>query len=337
MQENKLSVFVITRFGIGQRSKNFYNQELPYLENLLARSVLRQKEFITKWLVLIDVNTPNFVRERLLKLASKDLLHVHSHNPFFDGALMPDLSVILKDIGVKNGDKVITIRVDADDAISNNYVSSILDVLKAGDLINKYKEISVNAINGIYFYPIRNKLVIVVKKDYSVQALYSIFGKNFHSAYDYSHQTIGKRVLSKGGYSCILDKKEFWIRSMRQHSVTRFGKKFGILEGRFDFLKNIIKLLLSKILKNNTIYKDTVKIFNLKNSFVITESLVIFFKNHEKNLKKDKIIISPMVQKILNSKKINSKFQIKDILLDLYKNEINKDNKDKIKDEFYGM
>ena len=74
MQENKLSVFVITRFGIGQRSKNFYNQELPYLENLLARSVLRQKEFITKWLVLIDVNTPNFVRERLLKLASKDLL-----------------------------------------------------------------------------------------------------------------------------------------------------------------------------------------------------------------------------------------------------------------------
>jgi len=337
MQENKLSIFVITRFGIGQRHENFYNQELPYLENLLSRSILRQKEYITKWLVLIDINTPNFVRERLLKLASKDLLHVYSHDPFLDGALMPDISIILKDIGVKDNDKVVTIRVDADDIISNDYVSSIIDALKTGDLLKKYKEISVNAINGIYFYPIRNKLVRVVKKDYSVQALFSIFGKNFHSAYDYSHQTIGEQVMSKGGYSCILDQKEFWIRTMRQHSVTRFGKEFGILEGRFDILKNIIKFLLYKILKNNTIYKDKVKIFDLKNSFVITESSVIFFKKHEKNLKKNKINILPLVQKILSSKKINSKFQIKDILLNLYKNEIDKDKKDKIKDEFYSV
>ena len=43
------------------------------------------------------------------------------------------------------------------------------------------------------------------------------------------------------------------------------------------------------------------------------------------------------MQKILSSKKINSKFQIKDILLNLYKNEVDKDKKDKIKEEFYSV
>ena len=131
---------------------------------------------------------------------------------------MFNLSIILKDVGVKKNDKVITIRVDADDMISNNYIRSVVEAVNKNNLEDRYKDISVNAINGIYFYPIRKKLVKVYKKDYSVQALYSVFDENFNSVYDFSHQNIGEKIVSKGGYYCELDEDFYWIRSMRQFS-----------------------------------------------------------------------------------------------------------------------
>ena len=337
MQDHNLNIFVITRFGLGQNSENFYRQELPYLENLLTKSILKQKDYITKWIILVDVNIPILIKEKLINLASKDLLYIYSHNPFATGSVMPDISLVLKNFGIKDGDKVLTIRVDADDMLSSNYLSSVLKAIKEKNLIGNYEKISINAINGVYFFPIRNKLVRVEKKDYSIQALYSIFGKNFSSVHDYSHQKIGEIILRTGGYLCILKEKDLWIRSMRQHSVTRFGKKFGILEGRFDTLKNFIKIVFYKFFKNNTIYGERVKTFDLFNNFEISETIIPYFNNHEKNLKENKVVISPMVQQIIKKNNIKSKFNVKTILLELYKNEKDENNKNNIKQEFYSL
>ena len=338
MQDNNLSVFVITRFGIGQKSKDFYDREFPYLENLLIKSILKQRQFITKWIILIDVNTPKYVSENLTKLIPKDLVCIYSHDIFSKGFIMPNIPEILNHLGVENNDKVVTIRVDADDMLSDDYVISVLNVVNSSDIKNNYELISVDATSGVYYYPTKNKLNRVFKKNYSIQALYSIFGKNFKSVHDGGgHGGLEKMVLNKGGYYCQLNNKDFWIRSMRQHSVSQLGKKFGILFGRFDFIKNIIKSLFFKSLKSKTLYKGRVSVSDLSNRFELSDKLISFFNKHEKNLERKKIVFSPMVEEIINSNKNKNKTAIQQIILDMYKKETDKDKRSKIKNEFYSF
>ena len=262
---------------------------------------------------------------------------IYFHDAFSNGSLKPNYSNILKGLGVKQKDRVVTIRVDADDMVSNDYVRSVIDAIKSLNTKSKYDLISVNATSGVYFYPTRKKFVRVLKKDFSIQALYSIFGNNFNSVYDIGHQKLEKLVLSKGGYCCHLNEKEFWVRSMRQHSVTQFGKKFGILFARFDFIKNIIKFLFHKFLKNNTFYKGKIKINYLSNRFELTDKIIPIFYKHEEKLKNQKIVFSSFLEEIINSKKLHSPLQVKQILLDMHKIENNKEKKVIIKKEFYSF
>ena len=39
MQEKSLNVYIITRFGLGQSQKSFYEREFIYLEKFLAKSI----------------------------------------------------------------------------------------------------------------------------------------------------------------------------------------------------------------------------------------------------------------------------------------------------------
>ncbi len=335
--QNELKVFVITRFGLGQSSKKFYDQELPYFEKLLIKSVLKQKKHIKRWIILVDINTPKYVIEKISKLIPENILYIFSHDPFVTGSVMPNISLVIKDLGVKNNDKVITIRVDADDMLSDNYISSVNNIINDDDLINKYKEISIDATLGVYFYPIRNKFIKVSKKGYSVQALYSIFDKNFHSVYDYSHQKLAENVKKNGGFCCQLNKNDYWIRSMRQHSVTRFGKKIGFLEGRLSFVKNIFKLLFYKFFENNTFYRGNTNIDDLSDNFQLSNNLLYFFENLEKNFETKKTNFSPLVNEIINTKKVNSPLKVKNILLEMYKIESDEGKKANIRNEFYNF
>ena len=54
MQEKSLNVYIITRFGLGQSQKSFYEREFIYLEKFLAKSIQNQKNYITKWIILLD-------------------------------------------------------------------------------------------------------------------------------------------------------------------------------------------------------------------------------------------------------------------------------------------
>ncbi len=350
MKNNNLKVFVITRFGIGQNSNQFYDRELPYLQNLLAKSILKQKELITNWIILIDVKTPKYVIERITEIIPKDILCLHLHDIFSTadskkrsstiengyGDLMPNLSVILKDLGVKDKEKIVTIRIDADDMLSNDYVSSVLDAINVDNLKENYELISVNSNYGLYFYPTKKKVISVYKKNYSVQALYSIFGNNFYTVYDFSHQRLEEMVINKGGYGCQLNNKEFWLRSMRQYSVTQQGKEFGILFGRFDLIKNLIKIIFYKFLKNKTFARGRVKIDDFSRRFQFAHGLIDMFNMHEKKIKK-RNSFSPMMQQILKFNKNKNKTKIQKILLGMYKKETDEDRKNKIKNEFYNF
>lgn len=334
MKNVNFEIFLITRFGIGQNSNFFFDNEFPYLEKLLTKSVLIQRKYLKKWLIIVDVNTPNYVIEKLRKLIPADLLYIYAHDWFSLGNTMPDLIPIFKKFGIKKNDKVITIRVDADDMISNNYVESVIEAVKKNNLDDRYKDISVNATKGIYFYPIRKKLVGVSKKNYSVQALYSTFGENFNSVYDFSHQDIGEKIVSKGGYSCELDEDFIWIRSIRQFSITKFGNQFGVFEARFYLFKNIIKKIFYKNSKNNTFYGEVIDTKALYNSFEIPNDIIPFFEKFEKKLNKHSLLLSARLKRILNTKNINGP-RAKNILINMYKQETNEEVKAEIKRDFY--
>jgi hypothetical protein len=334
MKNIEISLFLVTRFGIGQNSRDFFDKEFPYFENFLVKSILSQKRNIKKWIIIIDINTPKYVVEKLQNLVPADLLYLYFHDCFASGSLMPKISLILCDIGIKNNDKIITVRVDADDMLSSNYTISVINTIKKDNLLLKYDNISVNAPYGIYFYPIRKRLIKVFKKDYSVQALYSIFGENFHSVHDYGHQKIAEKILSQGGYYCELDKQAHWIRSMRQFSVTKFGLKFGIFETRFFFIKNMIKKIFYKYLKNNTFYEGLIDFNYLTNNFNLSKEIIIVLEKHEQKLSKIKFILPPLVKKIIKSKKVNV-FFAKNELIQLHNKEKNENKKIEIKKEFY--
>jgi hypothetical protein len=337
MQEKKISVFVITRFGLGQSLESFYEREFIYLKNFLAKSISAQKEYITKWIILIDIKAPNHILEKIKKLAPKDLLYVYSQDPFLSGSVRPNITNILQNIGVKLNDKIVTIRIDADDVFSNDYVLTVLNTLTANNLTNKYDKVLVDADSGIFFYPSKNKFIRVLKKGFSVQALYSIFDKNFLAVHDISHQKLEKTIVSDGGYCCTLSDRDFWLRSMRHFTVTRFGKKVGIFEGRFILIKNIIKKFFFKKNFSNTIYKEKVNINDISIRFQLSNELIKKIKEHEKSIENYKMEHSSMVKKIIDLKKVRSPLKLKEILLEMYKKEDNDIKKLKIKKEFYSF
>ena len=335
MKNKDVSVFVITRFGVGQSSSEFYDKEFPYIENLLKNSILKQSHDITKWIVLIDINTPSYIYEKLKKIASEEVLYIYSHDPFSNGSMMADIPAILKKFEIKKNDKILTIRVDADDMLSNNYVEMIMDSIYTDNLIEKYQQISISASRGVYFYPSQNKLIQVLKSDYSIQALYSIFGNNFHSVYDYSHKKIGRDTVNNGGYSCALKNKALWIRTIRRFSSQRFGKEFGIFDAKFDVLKTYIKIIFGKWLNNNTLYKERVDTLDLSESFEISEALILLLVDLEKKFEMSEIRLPPLAKGLINSGVGATRMKLKQALLDLYQLETNKEYKNKIKIEFY--
>lgn len=337
MQKEKLSVYVITRFGIGQSLESFYEREFIYIKNFLAKSIETQKKYITKWIILIDINTPDHIYKKIRELAPKDLLYIYSQDPFLVGSLKPNITSILKDVGVKMNDKIITIRIDADDVFSYDYVYSVLNTLSVNKLINKYEKVLIDAAIGVYFFPSKNKFIRVFKKGFSVQSLYSIFNDNFISVYDGSHQGLEKKIKSNGGYCCTLNDRDFWLRSMRHFTVTRGRNKVGFFEGRFIFIKAIIKKFLYKLSLSNTTYKEKVSLNDIFNRFKISKELIETIKEHERKIKKHKIEYSSMIKQIVDKEKTQNPFKLKSILLEMYKKEHCHNRKLEIKKEFYSF
>tara|TARA_B100000902_G_scaffold312387_1_gene302528 strand:- start:810 stop:1823 length:1014 start_codon:yes stop_codon:yes gene_type:complete len=337
MQKEKLSVYVITRFGIGQSLESFYDRELIYIKNFLAKSIEMQKKYITKWIILIDIKTPDHIYKKIKELAPKDLLYIYSEDPFLVGSLKPNITSVLKNVGVKTNDKIVTIRIDADDVFSNDYVYTVLNTLIVNKLINKYEKVLIDAATGVYFYPSKNKLIRVFKKGFSIQALYSIFNNNFISVYDTSHQGLENKITSNGGYCCTLNDRDFWLRSMRHFTASRGRDKVGIFEGRFVFIKEIIKSVLYKFSLSNTTYKEKVSLNDIFDRFQLSKELIETMKEHERKIKNHKIEYSPMIKQIVDLEKTQNTFKLKGILLEMYKKEDSHIRKLEIKKEFYSF
>jgi hypothetical protein len=332
-----MKVYIITRFGICQSLESFYEREIVYLENFLAKSINVQKKYITKWIILIDINTPHYICEKIKKLAPPDLLHIHIHDPFLEKATRPNIKKVFQNIGVKANDKIIEIRIDADDVFSNDYIINVLNVLKKSNFVRKYEKVLIDTPEGMYFYPSKKKFIRVRKKNYSIQALYSIFNQNFFSSYDYGHQKLENRVIESGGYCYNLDNKPFWVRTMRHYTISQFGKTTSIFDGRFILIKQIVKEIFFNNLTNKMIYKNEIRLSDISGRFQFSNKIIDKLKKHEQAVKKYNFKFSSKLKKIINNKSIKSAFVLKKVLLDMYCSEQSERKKSEIVKDFYSF
>jgi len=117
--------FLLTRFyvrikpGAALPGDEWLRSRLPFFESVCLPSVLDQNSSDFRWLVFVDAGGPPWVSEYLLgKLPSNaEIVPVHG---VCDG---PEIS---KAVGSRvSAHRVITSRVDSDDALGSRYISSV--------------------------------------------------------------------------------------------------------------------------------------------------------------------------------------------------------------------
>lgn len=212
--------FVITRFGLGQAKEDFYQLNIEYLENLLAVSLRNQTNRNFYWIVLIDVRAPKWVFTRLNYIIRGILdVEIVKHDPFKSLSIMPDISELISKRGVSLGEYIIVTRVDSDDALSVNYIDNVSVCLTERLSVHGRVPVSINPVNGVYYYPEQAKFFEVFKNNYSVQTIGGRFCREFVHPYSGSHKEFSIHFRRKGWQAVILNTPEpLWLRSMRKDS-----------------------------------------------------------------------------------------------------------------------
>lgn len=220
MHHVKFKHFIITRFGLGQRKDDFFRLNIEYLERLLSVSLKNQTCKSFSWLVMIDVRAPGWVFERLEYLLN-DVPGANYivHDPFQSLSVAPDIPSVLEKQGVSRGEYIVTTRVDSDDALSVNFVELVNKCLAGYLYANGRVPVSVNPVNGVYYFPLQERLFSVYKGDYSVQTIGSIFNPEFIHAHSGSHKQLPAYLRGLGFQAIVFAPEEpMWLRSMRKDS-----------------------------------------------------------------------------------------------------------------------
>lgn len=311
------NLFIITRYGVGQKKNFFYKNSLDLLNNNFLYSLSKQNNQNFVLILVVDKNIPNIILRKIQNQITENKLNyfILRHNPFLNFSLKPNYTQILNKIGVKKNQRVTTIRVDADDALSRNFVNEITKQ------INKYKKnfrkIHIDPNIGYYRWSKHNYVQKVLKKGYSIQVLSDIFGKGFNHVYDFSHKNVGRQVLSfqKSNSIDLKDEKlPLWFRTIHTNQVTFNKRTELILKSKFIFniyliLKKIFNIGNLKFLinSNNPFFFHTKFIFkdDLKSSskLRIPKYYENVFLNQESILKAKEQLLGILKKKVLLRKK----------------------------------
>ena len=239
-----MKLFVVTRFGLGQRSDNFFRANLPLLENLLLPSLAAQTDSRFTWLVLIDKRAPRWVIQRFEQLGKGcPQLRVFSHDPFSNFDLMPDVPALLGQNGVEVDDYVLSARVDADDALAVNYVESIrarAEKLASGQ---QRADCAFITASGALLLIRSVRFLKISKKNYSVVAVGSTYGPGFKHCHSYPHSQMWRGFPGLATVE-VESIKPQWLRVLRNGSVHRSYRGFRVSDF-IDYFPNL-KVLVSK-------------------------------------------------------------------------------------------
>jgi len=244
--------YIVTRFGLGQKNLEFYKHELSFAKSFLFPSIINQSDKCFTFLLLCDKNISKEIIEKVEDFFAKSGVNlvIYLHDPFEDYLLKPDISrIITKSSNI--GDRITSVRVDIDDAISSNYVEIVKT--KINENVKDYRRIHLTTSVGVYYYHQYEKFLLVKKPNYSVVAISDIHDKGFKNSYDYPHSTIYKSI-SKEPLSLNIEmdiENVMWFRSIRQNSITRAERQVSKFEVSNIYFRRFITSILRLIRRSN--------------------------------------------------------------------------------------
>lgn len=214
---------VITRFGIGQKRPEYYETNFPLLRFVLAESLKRQTDKEFSWMLILDETCPKWVRDELLEL--KEGFHdleIVFHDPWSRYTMMPDIFLILQS-RVDQGTPILTSRVDHDDALSTRFNEVVRRSVRKLPSDPQFEDWAIHYPRGVGYFLGPKQALRLVKRDYSVVSMLSVFGMNFRDCYSENHTGFflprpGRQVLS------VDSREPLWMRIIRPDSSHKAGR-----------------------------------------------------------------------------------------------------------------
>ena len=234
--------FIITRFNIksqnwqqtksgkSTQSEAWMNQRFSLFERFCLPSVINQKEQNFKWLIVFDINTPKVYKNRIISIAQ-------SYNnliPLFTESFQTLKPTLLKAIltQLDSEDKfIITTRLDNDDAIHADFISSIqqqfvsqhntiIDIVKGYQLIENKNKFDVCNYTAQY-NPFISLIEDAVKFE-TVMSKNHDHWKTLHNRVVYSQKALWLQVIHSDN---LLNSKIRSLKKVNQLDLNMFGLK----------------------------------------------------------------------------------------------------------------
>lgn len=238
----RLRNFLLTRFGVGQSLPSFYDARMDLFEGVFIPSLLRQTAQNFELLLLTDTRAPKEVlarmKEILLSFPSGKLV---LHDPFDSLNIMPDVPSLLAAEGVKEGEFVTTTRLDADDALHQDFFR-VLSQAAAGHLQSDNGKLpcAFESNQGVFYYPAAKLGLRVAKDNYSVISIGDLWGQNFLHCHSFAHTQINREFRQSPARNTVqlgFDGDPIWLRSIHEHTYTRVGRPVSVFESRLYALR----------------------------------------------------------------------------------------------------
>lgn len=246
--------YLITRFNVqylelveknvGLSPEVWLNERLYLFFKFCYPSVADQTEKNFKWIVYFDVDTPDSFIQKFRSLDGYNIVDLK-----FASTWLEFNSKVSKELPPKSENEiVITTRLDCDDAISKNAISSIqnesLGIISSTNFTSSF---IVNFIDGLV-YDVNSKLLLKASLSSNpFISLVNLDSDNDNSVYTYQHNTVKK-------YFKIIDiyNQEIWLQII--HGNNLLNKKIGkpILFKRR--LINYFSIIKYELVLNNSIF-----------------------------------------------------------------------------------
>lgn len=242
------------REGVDVLSQEWLTQRLDLFSKYCIPSVLNQNNKNFRWVILFDVNTPSDIRDKI---------NTYSNNStdftalYIDGmnSLVNELrNYIINNISIE--DKyVITTRLDNDDAIHENFISTIQELANEKDemVIDLIKGYQMNVSKNHYEYRNHfkyfNPFISVVESSKKINTVY--FKQHFEwskSNYikSYNSHPLWIEIIHSKNKSNSIRKKNYLKRNL---NLIEFGiiKELDDIEKTSLYLNNL-KLAIRKLI-----------------------------------------------------------------------------------------
>lgn len=290
--------FVMTRFGLGIFSEEWYKHRFEIFEAITMPSILNQTEKNFKWIIFVDINLPEYARIKFFEYTKKDSrIIIYYINQIKENIDSDNLFNLMID----SDNYILTSRIDDDDAIALDTFEKVYNAIKKENLNNLDSD---NSKSLLLTLPLGYEFDINIGRYTEYRhlslgmAIYLLLPPHIKkSCYSYSHSNI---IEKSGAKHIELNKTEHsWLYTRHLQADSRLNK---VKEGYKRFDENDYKY-----------FSDTFGVDPEKLNKYITNSKSV------KKLNKEVLVNSSLVSLDKFKKRQPTPMMIRNILISILK------------------